>query len=83
MPTNGTPPLVNFPIEQANLYVMAYYANNAMNTAPEIVNLQMVTTEQAIEAAKTKILAENNEGVCVLYPAAVTVVFPAIPWEDF
>lgn len=83
MSTNGTPPLVNFPVEQANLYVMAYYQNNAMNTSPEIINLQMVTKEQAIEASKTKILQEGNQGVCVLYPAAVTVVFPAIPWEDF
>ncbi len=83
MPTNGTPPLVNFPVEQANLFVMAYYATNAMDEAPQVTNLRMVTLFEAIEAAKAKILLENNEGVCVLYPAAVTIVFPAVPWEDF
>lgn len=82
MPTNGTPP-PTWPIEPATLYVVAYYPNNALDTAPDFINLRMVSPEQAIQASKDKITLEGNVGVCVIYPAAVTIVFPSTPWEDF
>jgi hypothetical protein len=82
MPTNGTPP-PTWVIEPTTLYVVAFYETNATDEAPASIELRMRTYEEAVSKAKELIVANANEGVCCIYPANVSIVYPPIPWEDF
>lgn len=82
MTTNGTPP-PTWKVEPTILYVVAYYPTNATDEAPASIELRMLTYEAAVAKAKEIILGNNSEGVCCIYPANVSIVYPPIPWEDF
>lgn len=72
-----------WPIEQATLYVVSYYATNAESAEPvETYNI-MSDYNAAIEKAKELITDNANVGVCTVQPVNTAIVFPAVEWVDF
>lgn len=81
MATNGNPP-PTWPIEPTVLYVVSYFANNALNTAPTLTDPVLYGYNEAIEKSKIYILNNNNNGVCIIQPITCSIIYPSIPWED-
>jgi len=73
----------NWPIEPTTLYVVSYYATNALGEAPASVYTTMVSLDEAMTKAKEVIASNNNEGVCTLQVTNAYIVYPAVGWQDF
>lgn len=82
MATNGTPP-PTWKIEPTQLFVVSYYPTNSENQLPTITNLLMRDINSAETKAKEIILENGSDGVCVIQPVSVSIVYPPIPWVDF
>lgn len=69
--------------EPTTLYVVSYFATNAINTNPFFVDPVMYDLPTAQAKAKEYITSNNNEGVCTLQETSCFIVYPATSWVDF
>lgn len=78
-----TDPAPTWPIEPSILYIVQYYEDTGLNTAPSGGAYTMTNYNDAISKAKELITDAGNEGACVISQVAGTVVYKAIPWVEF
>jgi hypothetical protein len=79
----ATDPPPRWPIEPTTLFIFSYYPTNGVAETPTYNSNLMQDYNAALQAAKDYITAQSNVGVCVIQPITATIVYPAVPWEDF
>jgi hypothetical protein len=79
----ATDPAPTWPIEPTTFFLFTYYPTNGVNEDGTYNSNLMTNYNECVAACKAYILAQNNEGVCVIQQVACTVIYPSIPWEAF
>lgn len=71
-----------WPVEPTILYFVSYYPTNASGQAPTYVDPVMYNETDAIERAKALITENSNQGVAVIVPTSVNVIYPLVPYVE-